>query len=113
MICDCFSIMIYADWSFALSSLGLDKFAHFKSPLLSLSSSSSSSSSWKQIRGLTNKELGHDLTKEVLLWGCQYYSAAYAATEKDPETLQDILEEVKDSAVNLKAFDRESISYTG
>ena len=34
MICDCFSIVIYTDWPCALSSPRLDKFAHYKSPLL-------------------------------------------------------------------------------
>ena len=37
MICDCFSIVIYTDWTCALSSPRLDKFAHYKSPLLLLS----------------------------------------------------------------------------
>ena len=34
MICDCFSIVIYTDRPWALSSVRLDKFVHYK-PLLS------------------------------------------------------------------------------
>ena len=55
MICDCFSVMIYTDWPWALSNLRQDGFAHYKSLLLllllllllfsSLSTSPSSSSS--------------------------------------------------------------------
>ena len=51
-------------------------------------------------------EMEQDLAKEAFLRGCQNGSAAYAAAEKDPETLQDVLEEVQNSVVNLKAFGR-------
>ena len=53
-------------------------------------------------------EMEQDLAKEAFLRGCQNRSAAYAAAEKDPETLQDALEEVQNSVVNLKAFGRGS-----
>ena len=63
-------------------------------------------------------ETEQDLAKEAFLRGCQNRSAAYAAAEKDPETLQDALEEVQNSVVNLKAFGRGSavtrqISFAG
>ena len=63
-------------------------------------------------------EMEQDLAKEAFLRGCQNRSAAYAAAEKDPETLQDALEEVQNSVVNLKAFGRGSavmrqISFAG
>ena len=59
-----------------------------------------------------------DLAKEAFLRGCQNRSSAYAAAEKDPETLQDALEEVQNSIVNLKVFGRGSavtrkISFAG
>ena len=47
----------------------------------------------------------------TMRWSKTYAAAteqAYAATEKDPETLQDALEEVQNSIVNLKAFGRGS-----
>ena len=34
MICECFTIVIFTDWPCALSSPRLNKFAHYKSPLL-------------------------------------------------------------------------------
>ena len=63
-------------------------------------------------------EMEQDLAKEAFLRGCQNRSAAYAAAEKDPETLQDALEEVQSSVLNLKAFGRGSavtrqISFAG
>ena len=63
-------------------------------------------------------EMEQDLAKDAFLRGCQNRSAAYAAAEKDPETLQDALEEVQNSVVNLKAFGRGSavtrqISFAG
>ena len=66
----------------------------------------------------TDVEMEQDLAKEAFLRGCQNRSAAYAAAEKDPETLQGALEEVQNSVVNLKAFGRGSavtrqISFTG
>ena len=51
-------------------------------------------------------EMEQDLAKEAFLRRCQNRSTAYAAAEKDPETLQDALEEVQNSVVNLKAFGR-------
>ena len=45
-----------------------------------------------------------DLAEEAFLRGCHNRSAAYAAAEKDPMTLQEGLEEVQNSAVDLKAF---------
>ena len=56
-----------------------------------------------------DEEIEQDLAKEAFLKGCQNHSAAYAAAEKDPSTLQDTLEEVHRSAVNLKAFGRGSV----
>ena len=56
-----------------------------------------------------DEEIEQDLAKEAFLKGCHNHSAAYAAAEKDPSTLQDTLEEVHSSAVNLKAFGRGSV----
>ena len=56
-----------------------------------------------------DEEIEQDLAKEAFLKGCQNHSAAYATAEKDPSTLQDTLEEVHSSAVNLKAFGRGSV----
>ena len=55
-------------------------------------------------------EMEQDLAKEAFLRGCHHRSAAYAAAEKDPVTLQEALEEVQNSAVNLKAFGRGGIA---
>ena len=49
-------------------------------------------------------EMEQDLAKEAFLRGCHHRSAAYATAEKDPVTLQEALEEVQNSAVNLKAL---------
>ena len=50
------------------------------------------------------------MAKEVFLRGCHLLIAAYAAAEKDPVALQEALEEVQNSAVNLKAFGWGSIA---
>ena len=42
-----------------------------------------------------DKEMEQDLAKEAFLRGCHHRSAAYAAAEKDPMTLQEALEEVR------------------
>ena len=55
-------------------------------------------------------EMEQDLAKEAFLRGCHHRSAAYAAAKKDPVTLQEALEEVQNSAVNLKAFSRGGIT---
>ena len=55
-----------------------------------------------------DEEMEQDLAKEAFLRGCHHCSAAYAAAEKDPVTLQEALEEVQNS-VNPKAFGRGSI----
>ena len=65
-----------------------------------------------------DEELEQDLAKEAFLRGCRNKSAVYAAAEKYPETLQDALEEVQHSEVNLTAFGRGSmatrrVSFTG
>ena len=57
-----------------------------------------------------DEEMEQDLAKEAFLQGCHHRSAAYAAAEKDPVTLQEALEEVQNSAVNLKAFGRGSVT---
>ena len=57
-----------------------------------------------------DEEMEQDLAKEAFLRGCHHRSAAYAAAEKDPVTLQEALEEVQNSAVNLKAFGRGSVT---
>ena len=54
-------------------------------------------------------EMEQDLAKEAFLRGCHHRNAAYAAAEKYPMTLQEALEEVQISAVNLKAFGRGGI----
>ena len=59
--------------------------------------------------GIDDK-MEQDLAKEAFLRGCHHHSAAYAAAKKDPVTLQEALEEVQNSAVNLKAFGRGSIA---
>ena len=41
-----------------------------------------------------DEEMEQDLAKEAFLRGCHHRSAAYAAAEKDPVTLQEALEEV-------------------
>ena len=46
----------------------------------------------------TDEEMEQDLAKEAFLRGCHHRSAAYAAAEKDPVTLQEALEEVQNSA---------------
>ena len=58
-------------------------------------------------------EMEQDLAKEAFLLGCHHRNAAYAAAEKDPVTLQEALEEVQNSAVNLKAFGRGGIATPG
>ena len=55
-------------------------------------------------------EMEQDLAKEAFLRGCHHRSAAYAAAKKDPVTLQEALEEVQNSAVNLKAFSQGGIA---
>ena len=57
-----------------------------------------------------DEEMEQDLAKEAFLRGCNHRSAAYAAAEKDPVTLQEALEEVQNSVVSLKAFGRGSVT---
>ena len=56
------------------------------------------------------QELEQDIAKEIFLRGFWNRSAAYAAAEEDPATLQDALEKVRTSAMNWKVFGKGSVS---
>ena len=50
------------------------------------------------------------LATEAFLRGCRDRNAAYAASERKPETLCKAVEEMRDAAANLKAFNRGSLT---
>ena len=62
----------------------------------------------KGFRGVPEETL-QSLATEAFLRGCKHRNAANAASERKPETLQQAVVEMRDTAANLRAFGRNTV----